>query len=105
SRVFVGPGDLSRTNLGETMIYHLLLPGYVPAGYFLEMNPGIANREGSRLANDLATADVLLLSGRFDKWNEPNAARDAGTTEPVRVLKEKFRVVSKHGPYAVLGRK
>ena len=33
-----------------------------PATYFIEMDPGLANADDSRLADDLATADFVLLT-------------------------------------------
>lgn len=47
ARLFVGPRDLRRTLANDTFLY-FLLPDLEPATYFLIMNPGTANRPGSR---------------------------------------------------------
>ncbi len=52
------------------------------------MNPGLANRDGGRLAEDLAQSDWLLLSNRFDGWNEPNDSVLPGPSEPTAVVAE-----------------
>ncbi len=95
-RLFVGPKDLRRTPYSDAFLYYLL-PDLDPATYYIEMDPGVANREGSGLADDLASADVVILSAIWDDWNEPNDSRKVGSSEPVRVLEEQFRRV---GVYA-----
>ena len=69
--LFVGPQDLRRTNYGPTFMY-FLLRDLRPASYYMEMNPGTANREGSGLADELRRADWLILTSEWDDWNEPN---------------------------------
>ena len=88
-RVFVGPTDLTRTNYSDTFLY-FLLPDLVPASRHVEMNPGLANRSGSGLAADLATADVLILTDRFDGWTEPNNSTRPGDPTPGAVVDERF---------------
>ncbi len=66
-RIFVGPSDLSNTVYNDTFLYHLL-PELTPASYFLEMNPGTADRPGSRLKGDISTADVIVVTTRYDDW-------------------------------------
>jgi len=78
-RLFVGPADLRRTNYNDTFFYHML-PQLRPATYFLEMNPGSANRPNSRLALDIHTADWLILNRLYDKWSEPNSSSRYGLT-------------------------
>lgn len=95
-RVFVGPADLRRTNANETFIYHLL-PQLRPATYFLEMNPRSANRPNSRLGQDIASADWLVLSHRFDGWNEPNKSAELGSDQPMRVVKDQFELCGQYG--------
>ncbi|MBQ91392.1 MAG: hypothetical protein CL441_08305 [Acidimicrobiaceae bacterium] len=87
--VFVGPLDLTRTNYSETFLY-FLLPDLVPASRHLEMNPGLANRDGGPLADELHDADLLVLTDRFDGWSEPNASVEPGSPEPARVVAERF---------------
>ena len=97
-RLFVGPHDLRRTNYNDTFIYYLL-PEFPPATYFLEMNPLSANRPNSRLAADLATADWVILDAGIDLWNEPNASRQFGSDEPLRVLQRDFVFVAQEGKF------
>jgi len=87
--VFVGPVDLTRTNYSETFLY-FLLPDLVPASRHLEMNPGLANRPGGTLAGELANADLLILTDRFDGWSEPNTSVEPGAPEPARVAADRF---------------
>jgi len=69
-RIFVGPSDLSNTVYNDTFLYHLV-PDLTPATYFLEMNPGTADRPGSRLKSDVSTADVIVVTTRYDDWGSP----------------------------------
>ena len=100
-RVFIAPADLSAAFMNETALY-FLLPQLVPAGYYLEMNPGSANRAGSRLASDIATAKVVLLSDRFSEETEGRAAPGAGAEEAIRVLRERFVPFATAGRFLVL---
>ncbi|MEE2958314.1 MAG: hypothetical protein VX488_05045 [Actinomycetota bacterium] len=88
-RLFVGPTDLTRTNYGDTFLY-FLLPDLVPASRHLEMNPGIANRAGGGLADDLAGADLLVLTPRFDGWTEPNASAEPGDPAAAALVADRF---------------
>jgi len=88
-RLFVGPVDLTRTNYGDTFFY-FLLPDLVPASRHLEMNPGIANRTGGGLADDLARADLLILTPRFDGWAEPNASVEPGDPAAAALVADVF---------------
>ena len=87
--IFVGPVDLTRTNYSETFLY-FLLPDLVPASRHLTMNPGLANRPGGPLADELADADVLVLTDRFDGWSEPNTSVEPGAPEPARIVADRF---------------
>jgi hypothetical protein len=87
--LFVGPRDLRRTNYGDTFVY-FMLPRLRPASYYTEMNPGVANAPGSSLARDIERADFLILTDRFDDWNEPNASARLGPAAPLRVVEDRF---------------
>jgi len=87
--LFVGPQDLRRTNYGPTFMY-FLLRDLEPASYYMEMNPGAANREGSGLADDIRRADWLILTSEWDDWNEPNESMDFGPSEPNDVVRDDF---------------
>ena len=102
-RLFVGPMDLRRTNYCESYVYHLV-PKLKCATYFLEMNPLSANRPGSRLAADVASAEWLVLSNRFDEWGEANASSNFGSDAPNQVIRTQFTTVLERPPFKVLRR-
>ena len=95
-RLFVGTGDLRKTPYSDAFLYYLF-PHLEPATRYIEMDPGVANREDSGLAEDLASADVVILSRIWDDWDEPNDARELGSDEPNRVLRRLFRRVGVYG--------
>ena len=94
-RLLVGPSDLRRTWYSDVFIYWLF-PELEPATYFIEMDPGLANAEGSSLADDVASADFVILTGLWDGWLEPNSSMDFGSDEPNQVLAERFCVVGNY---------
>ncbi len=94
--LFVGPGDLALTPYSEAFLYHLL-PQLPPATRYIEMDPGVANGEDSGLAEELAAADVVILSSIRDDWNEPNDSLERGSEEPNRILEEQFCLVESYG--------
>jgi hypothetical protein len=103
-RLFVGPSDLRRTDYCDTFIYHLM-PKLRPATYFLEMNPFSANRPGSRLADDIQTADWLVLNRLWDVPEESNRSGEAGSNAPNAVVREHFRFLGEYGTYNLFCRK
>jgi hypothetical protein len=103
-RLFVGPADLRRTNYSDTYLYHLL-PKLRPATYFLEMNPGSANRPGSRLAADVESADWLILNRRWDNWKESNPSLEFGSAAPNLVVRERFALQGEYGGFLLFRRK
>jgi len=103
STIFVGPQDLSRANMADTMLY-FLLPHLEPASRHLELNPGVTNAEESTLATDLNRADFLLLTSEFDSWTEPNASRIHRSPRPNQVVNSKFCAVAEAGSYRLLRR-
>jgi len=103
-RLFVGTGDLRRTFANDTFVYHLL-PWLTPATYFIEMNPLSANRPGSRLAADVASADWLVLNRAWDNSREPNLSTQNGSDEPNAVVREYFELQKQIGPLLVYRRK
>jgi MFS family permease len=88
-RLLVGPTDLRRTAYNDTYLYWLL-PELEPATYFIEMDPGLANADDSGLADDVASADWLLLTSFWSGWLEPNTSVDFGSDEPNRIVREQF---------------
>lgn len=95
-RLFVGPGDLRQTPYSEAFLYHLL-PQLEPGTRYIEMDPGVANAEGSGMAEELAAADVVILSSIRDDWNEPNGSVEVGPDEPNEVLARDFCLVASFG--------
>ena len=95
--VFVGPEMLARTNYSETFLYHLL-PDYEPASYHIQMNPGLANREGGRLAADIEAADWLILTSLFNGWAEPNSSTSDGDLRADAVVASSFCPIDSFGP-------
>ena len=100
--VFVGPEVLARTNYSETFLYHLL-PDYEPASYHIQMNPGLANREGGRLAADIEQADWLILTNLFNGWSEPNSSTSDGDLRADWVVESSFCPVASFGPRTLYG--
>jgi hypothetical protein len=94
--VLVGPGDLRKTPYSEAFLYHLL-PDLEPATRYIEMDPGVANAPDSGLADEVAAADVVILSTIRDDWNEPNDSKVFGPNEPNRVLAREFCLVRSFG--------
>ena len=103
-RLFIGPADLRRTNYNDTFLYHML-PQFRPATYFLEMNPGSANRPNSRLASDIRTADWLILDRAYDDWREPNASTRNGSDQPNVVVRTEFILAGEFGDYLLFRRR
>lgn len=100
-RVVIAPRDLRRTNYGETYLYYLL-PELVPGTYHLEMNPGTANGQTSRLPGDLRRADLVVLSSRYDAWSEANRSAEPGSSTAAEMVASDFEVVDEVGPYTIL---
>jgi hypothetical protein len=88
-RLLVGPLDLRRTWYSDTVVYWLF-PELEPATYFLEMDPGLANTEDSGLAEDVASADWVVLTGFWAGWYEPNTSIDFGSDAPNQVVRDHF---------------
>ena len=95
-KLFVGTADLRKTPYSDAYLYYLL-PEFPPGTYYIEMDPGVANRKGSRMASDLSHSQIAILSGVWTNWREPNDSRKFGSTESTRVLKRDFCSVKKFG--------
>jgi hypothetical protein len=96
-RIFIGPSDLSNTVYNDTFLYHLV-PELTPASYFLEMNPGTADRPGSRLKSDISTADVIVVTTRYDDWGTPSHPATQGSPD-VGFDLNRFCASSTFGPW------
>jgi hypothetical protein len=88
-RLFVGPQDLRRTWYSDAFFYWMF-PELEPSTYYIEMDPGLANEEGSRLADDVASADWVILTGFWNGWREPNSSMDFGSDAPNEVVATQF---------------
>jgi hypothetical protein len=95
-RVIVGTGDLRRTPYIDSFLYYLL-PKLRPGTRFIEMEPGITNRKGTALSAELRRADLVIVSKRWDHWDEPNDAMKPGDPEPARVFRDRFCRIGDYG--------
>ena len=95
-KLFVGTTDLRKTPYSDAYLYYLL-PEYSPGTYFIEMDPGVANVEGSRLPGDLAGSDIAILSSVWNDWDEPNDSRKLGSNDANEVLSRDFCQVGSYG--------
>jgi hypothetical protein len=103
-RLFVGPGNLRKTPYSDAYLYYEL-GDLVPATYYIEMDPGMANTEHSGLDRQLASADIAILSKIWDDWSEPNDSRKVGSDKSARVLARDFCRVGTYGNLYELYRK
>lgn len=87
-RLFVGPADLRFTPYNDAFLYYLF-PELTPATYYVEMDPFDAE-PGSRLADDIASADWLILSNVWAGWKEPNGSSRPGSDVPNQVVADRF---------------
>ena len=99
-RLFVGMKDLRRAEYGPSFMY-FLLRDLEPASYYMELNPGTANREGSGLAADLRHADWLILTTEYDSQRD---STDLGPNEPNEVVRDSFCPRFESGGYYLYGR-
>jgi hypothetical protein len=89
SRVIVGNTDMRRVPYVDSFLYHLL-PNLEPGTAFIEFEPGITNRRGTRLTEEMRRADVFIASDRWLGWDEPNDAMEPGDPGPALVLRSDF---------------
>lgn len=99
-RLFVGMKDLRRAEYGPTYMYFLLRE-LEPASYYMELNPGTANREGSGLADELRRADWLILTTEYDFRRD---STELGPNEPNEVVRDHFCLRFESGGYFLYGR-
>ena len=101
--LIAGPTDLSRTNYNDSFFY-FLFPDLVPGTRYIEMDPGLANTEGSGLAEELLANDWLILSGSSDLWSEPNESTESGSQRPNEIVREHYCMVEDAGSFQLLQR-
>jgi len=100
-RLLVGPADLSRTIYSDVAFY-FMFPELTPATFYIEMDPGLADREGSSLASDVESADWVLLTNFWTGWFEPNASSIFGSDAPNQVVANNFCLVGNYDNALVL---
>lgn len=100
-RLVVGPADLRRTIYSDVALYWMF-PELEPATYYIEMDPGLADAEDSGLADDLLTADWVVLTNFWTGWYEPNASSDFGSDAPNQVIADHFCLVGNYNDALVL---
>lgn len=88
-RLIVGTADLSRTVYNDVSIY-FLFPELEPGTFFIEMDPGLADAEGSGLAEDIAEADFLVLTNVWAGWVEPNESVTRQSQEHNQAVADNF---------------
>ena len=94
-RLLVGPVDLRNTVYSDAIFYYLF-PELEPATPFIEMDPGVANAEDSGLADDVASADWLILTRFWAGWIEPNDSIVFGPDGPNQVVEDEFCLVGSY---------
>ena len=102
-RLIVGTSDLRRTPYVDSFLYYML-PEFEPGTYFIEMEPGITNRDGTPLTDELRRADVVILADRWLNWSEPNESMKPGDPRPNEVLREEFCETADFGGFHLLVR-
>jgi hypothetical protein len=100
-RIVVGPADLSRTIYSDVVIYYLF-PELVPATYFIEMDPGLADVAGSGLAEDIESADWLVLTNFWTGWIEPNTSAVRRSEEANQAVADNFCLIRQYEDNLVL---
>ncbi len=99
--IVVGPADLSRTIYSDVALYYLF-PELVPATYFIEMDPGLADTAGSGLAEDIESADWLVLTNFWTGWIEPNTSAVHRSEEANQAVADNFCLVEQYDENLVL---
>ena len=94
-RLIVGTADLSRTVYSDVSIY-FLFDDLEPATYFIEMDPGLADAEGSGLADDIEQADFLVLTNFWSGWLEPNTSVKRQSQEHNQAVADNFCLVGQY---------
>jgi hypothetical protein len=100
-KLFVGPTDLRKTPYSDAYFYYLF-PELKPATYYIEMDPGLADRADSGLADDVRSADWLILTNFWSGWFEPNASTKHGSAAPNQVVADDFCLVGNYEDAEVL---
>lgn len=97
------PIDLSRTVYSDAYVYYLF-PELEVGTHFIEMDPGVSNARDSGFAEEVANADWLILTRRWEAWEESNDARVPGDPRPNRIVERDFCVELDAGAYVLMRR-
>ena len=63
-----------------------------------------ANRPGSRLATDIASANWLILNSEWKPARGPRELAGDGSAEPVNIVRDRFRPVGRYGSFMLFER-
>jgi hypothetical protein len=66
------------------------------------MDPGLADRAGSGLAEEIADADLLVLTNIWTGWNEPNASDEHLSEEANQAFAGNFCLTQRYEDNLVL---
>jgi hypothetical protein len=102
-RIFVGPQNLRQTLYSDAFEY-FLQPSLVPATRFIDMHPAVALRSGRELADDLASADVAILTTDYASSEPGNESSHLGPSDAADVLDNQFCLYGDHGSVRVYRR-
>lgn len=94
-RLIVGTADLSRTVYSDVSIY-FLFDELEPGTYYIEMDPGLADAEGSGLAQDIEQADFVVLTNFWSGWLEPNTSVKRQSQEHNQAVADNFCLVGQY---------
>jgi len=83
-------------------VVYWMFPELEPATYYIEMDPGVADRAGSGLAEEIAQADFLVLTNIWTGWYEPNASSERQSEEHNRAVADNFCLVDRFEDNLVL---
>jgi hypothetical protein len=62
----------------------------------MEMDPGVANANGARLAHDVDAADWLILTRFWAGWLEPNTSMQFRSDLPNQAVQKNFCLVKSY---------
>ena len=99
--LIVGPADLSRTIYSDVSVYYLF-PELKPGTKYIEMDPGLADRAGSGLAEEITKADFLVLTNIWTGWHEPNASDKHLSDEANQAVADNFCLTERYKDNLVL---
>jgi hypothetical protein len=82
-------------------IYYLF-PELDPGTKYIEMDPGLADRAGSGLAEEIAKANFLVLTNIWTGWHEPNDSDKHLSDEANQAVADNFCLTKRYKDNLVL---